>query len=79
MALVLISIGMGKGLDNSKVQVTLIIISFILCGFNFFVVIYTLTRLFDTTLSYFIVLGFLITYLLPPLLYDGKQFCKTLH
>lgn len=48
MALVLVSIGMGKGLDNSKVQFTFKLITAVLCGFNFFVVIYSLTKLFET-------------------------------
>ena len=47
MILVLISIGMGKSLDNNKVQITMKIISIILCGFNLFVVLYALTRVIN--------------------------------
>ncbi len=78
MVLVLISLGMGKGLDNPKVQWTLIAISVILCGFNFFVVIYTLAALFSSALTVLILVGFIFTYFIPPMLYDCKVFCKTL-
>ena len=78
MVLVIISLGMGKGLDNPKVQWTLIGISVILCGFNFFVVIYTLAGLFSSALTILILIGFLFTYFIPPMLYECKLFCKTL-
>jgi cellulose synthase/poly-beta-1,6-N-acetylglucosamine synthase-like glycosyltransferase len=78
MVLILISLGMGKGLDNLKVQRTLISIAVILCGFNFFVIIYTLFGLFSSALTVLILIGFLFTYFVPPLLYDCKEFCMTL-
>jgi len=79
MFLVLISIGMGKSLDNPKVQFTLIGISIILCGFNFFVVIYAIAKLFDSVLSFLILIAFLLTYIVPPILYDTKIFFLKLH
>jgi hypothetical protein len=46
------------------------VITGILCGFNLFVVLYSLSKLFDSSLSALIILTFLLTYLLPPLLFD---------
>jgi len=79
MFLVLISIGMGKSLDNPKVQLTLIGISIILCGFNFFVIIFALAKLFDSVLSFLILIAFLLTYIVPPILYDTKDFFLKIH
>jgi cellulose synthase/poly-beta-1,6-N-acetylglucosamine synthase-like glycosyltransferase len=78
MILVLISIGMGKSLDNNKVQITMKIIGFILCGFNMFVVLYALTRVLNQALSVLVVIIFVSTYFLPPLIYEPKNFCGTL-
>lgn len=78
MILVLISLGMGKALDNSKVQLTLKTITAILCGFNFFVVVYAITKLFDSSLSILVLLTFFLTYFMPPLLFDFNNTCSTL-
>jgi hypothetical protein len=78
MILVLISLGMGKSLDNIKVQNTMKVIGFILCGFNIFIVIYALTRVLNTALSALVVLIFISTYFLPPLLYEPRSFLSTL-
>jgi ABC-type histidine transport system ATPase subunit len=77
VGLILISIGMGKGLDNNKVQNTLKVIGLIFCGFNIFVVIYTLTNVLGSAISVLIVIMFFATYFLPPLLYEPKTFLMT--
>lgn len=78
ITLVLISVGIGKGIDNSKVQSILKLSTAILCAFNFFVVIYAIVGLFDTFLSYLILIIFIFTFFLPLILYDLKNSCLTL-
>ena len=70
--LVLVSIGMGKGLNNNRIKLTLKMITAILCGFNFFVMIYGFSKLFTSTLSVLVIGTFLLTFLMPALLYDFK-------
>jgi hypothetical protein len=55
---------------------TLKVITGTLCVFNFFVVIYSLTKLFSSSLSALIITTFILTYLMPPLLFDLKGTCS---
>jgi hypothetical protein len=68
---------MGKGLDNQKVQLTLKIITGVLCSFNFFVVIYSVSKLFDSGLSALVIITFFLTYFMPPLVFDTANTCKS--
>ncbi len=54
------------------------IIGLILCAFNIFVVIYAFTKVLDSGLSVMVVIIFISTYFLPPLLYEPRKFLTTL-
>jgi hypothetical protein len=76
LTLVLISIGMGKHIDEKLCDKTLKIITAILCLINMFVVIFAINQFFDSQLTVLLFLIFAFTFIMPPLIFNFYRTCR---
>ena len=76
MVMTLVSISMGKRIRNDKVNIILRIVCFILCLFNFFILVAAYYKLFtaEATLSFVVTGIYAFSYVIPPMIFDHQHF-----
>ena len=83
IVLTLVSISMGKSVRNNSVNIYLKFVCVVLCLYNFFILIAAYYMLFTkggTTrnLSFMVTGTYLVSYWIPPMMYDNSKFCHKL-
>ena len=76
LTLVLLSVGMGKHLDDKMTDRLLKFITALLCLINFFVVIFAISEFFDSVVTVLLFLIFAFTFILPPMLFNMRRTCQ---
>ena len=77
MTFLLISIGMGKHIDEKCIDKLIKGITLVLCLVNMFIFFYALFEFFESALNIFILLIFLLSFVLPPLIFDCQRMCRS--
>jgi len=76
--LIITSFGMGKHIDEKYISILLKCTTLILSMIYAFVVVFAFKEFFSTFVAALLVLIFVATFLLPPILFDRIRCCKAI-